>query len=95
MRTFLFAAVALTLVSAFTLYAINYDTRLIEDRVEAKQRQIEKTRRDIAVLKAERAHLSRPEVIAPLARQIGLEPVRDHQIIVSGHGPGAGGGPRQ
>jgi len=80
MRIFLIGCVALTLVSAFTLYAINYDTRQIETAVNAKQRAIEAARKDIAVLKAERAHLARPERIAPLARGLGLEPVRKDQF---------------
>lgn len=92
MRTLIFLAVGLTLASAFGLYAINYDTWLIESEVSEKQRQIEAARNDIAVLKAERAHLARPERIAPLARDLGLEPMRNGQLggTLGGAETGAG-----
>jgi cell division protein FtsL len=71
---------ALTLASAFLLYGINYDTRLLDDRVQAQEREIERARSDIAVLKAERAHLARPERIEPMARALGLRPASERQL---------------
>lgn len=74
-------ALALTIASAFALYAISYDTRRIALNVQADERQTERLRNEIAVLKAERAYLSRPERIEPLARAIGLEPAAGRQHV--------------
>jgi cell division protein FtsL len=76
-------ALALTLASAFLLYGLNYDTRLLESRVQAQERAIEQARSDIAVLKAERAHLGRPDRIEPLARAQGLRPATEQQLVAS------------
>jgi cell division protein FtsL len=73
----------LTLASAFLLYGLNYDTRLLEERVRAQERAIEDARSDIAILKAERAHLARPDRIAPLAHAQGLRPASDRQLAPS------------
>lgn len=74
------SAAFLAISSAFLLYGLSYDTRLIEARVARQERSAEIARSDIAVLKAERAHLARPDRIEPLARAQGLEPVSDGQI---------------
>jgi cell division protein FtsL len=76
-------ALAMTLASAFLLYGLNYDTRLLESRVQAQERAIEQARSDIAVLKAERAHLGRPDRIEPLARAQGLRPATEQQLVAS------------
>jgi len=81
MRLHTLVALAIALASAFALYGINYDTRQLEQRVLAKEREIKKARGDIAVLKAERAHLGRPERIEPLARAQGLRPAVEHQLF--------------
>ena len=60
MRIVNLAAFALALASAFLLYGINYDTRQLEARVQGDERAIDEARNDIAVLKAERAHLGTP-----------------------------------
>jgi cell division protein FtsL len=83
MRIIILGALMLTLASAFILYSSNYDTRQLEARVEAQERAIEKTRGDIAVLKAERAHLARPERIEPLARGLGLGPASEQQLAAT------------
>lgn len=83
MRIVLLGAVAVMLASAFLLYSSNYDTRQLEKRVEEQERAIDKARSDIAVLKAERAHLARPERIEPLARAIGLVPASEGQLATS------------
>ncbi|MFN3868283.1 MAG: cell division protein FtsL [Hyphomicrobiaceae bacterium] len=72
MRLLTLSAVFLALSSAFLLYALNNDTRQLENRVQSQERAVSAARTDIAVLKAERAHLARPERIAPLAREQGL-----------------------
>ncbi len=81
MRLHILAALAIALTSAFALYGINYDTRQLERRVQATERAIKIARRDIAVLKAERAHLGRPERIEPLARAQGLRPATERQLF--------------
>ena len=88
MRLLTFSAVFLALSSAFLLYGLNYDTRRIEARVQADERRAEIARSDIAVLKADRAHLARPERIEPLARAQGLRPMTDRQL--AGQDPAAG-----
>jgi cell division protein FtsL len=76
--SFLFA-----LASAFLLYSLSYETRRLESEVQAKERASEKARGDIAILKAERSHLSRPDRIDPLARAQGLGPPRPEQLAHS------------
>ena len=66
--------------SALLLYGLNYDTRRLEAEVQAKERVAERARDDIAVLKAERGTLARPDRIDALARQIGLAPPRVDQF---------------
>jgi cell division protein FtsL len=83
MRILILGAFVVTLASAFLLYGLSYDTRLLEQRLRAQERAIDKARSDIAVLKAERAHLGRPERIEPLARALGLRPATDGQLASS------------
>jgi cell division protein FtsL len=71
--------VLIAVASAFVLYAVSYETRRLEQQVSAQARTIEKTRLDIAVLKAERAYLARPERIEEMARKIGLAPIEPRQ----------------
>jgi cell division protein FtsL len=73
------ALMLLTLASAVALYAVKYDTRRLEARVEAQERALEKATNDVVVLTAERAHLARPERLARLARGLGLAPLRSEQ----------------
>jgi len=80
LRVSAFISVAACLVSAFVFYAINYDTRRIEHATFERSQRIEKTRRDIAVLKAERALLANPVTIEPFARALGLEPAKSTQF---------------
>lgn len=80
MRILNIAAAFMALSSAFLLYALNYDTRIIEARLQAEERRLESLRSDVAVLKAERAHLARPERIAPLAAIQGLKPAEARQF---------------
>lgn len=71
----------LALGSACALYGLSYDTRRIEARVHAQERTVEKAEADIAILKAERAYLGRPERIEALARGQGLAPVQENQYL--------------
>jgi cell division protein FtsL len=80
MRILLTLAVAMTLFSAFTLYAVNYETRILADQVRGKEKAIKAARRDIAILKTDRAHLARPDRIARHARDLGLAPAKRGQF---------------
>jgi cell division protein FtsL len=83
-----------TLAAAFTLYAIKYDTRRLEARVQAQERALEKAEADVAILAAERAYLARPERLEPLARLIGLAPIAPVQYLrldAPPYSPQAGG----
>jgi cell division protein FtsL len=81
MRTLTFAAALLALSTAFLLYAVNYDARRIEAELQRRERVAERLRGDIAILKAERAHLARPARIEPLARAQGLVPLTAAQLV--------------
>ena len=80
MHTLTLAASFLALSSAFLLYGLTYDTRLIDQRVQMAERAAERARSDIALLRAERAHLARPERIEPMARALGLRPSETSQF---------------
>lgn len=81
MRLLNITAFCFTIASACFLYALNYDTRNLEAHVQAQERRAAEARSDIAILKAERSHLSRPERIDPLARQLGMVPPRPDQLV--------------
>lgn len=93
MRIHTIAAMFMALASAFMLYGLNYDTRRLESEVVDLERMAAKARADIAVLKAERAHLARPERIETFARALGLKPASEQQLdsgaagIVTGSNP--------
>ncbi len=81
MRILNLAAFCFAVTSALLLYSLNYETRRLEAHVQAQERAADKARSDIAILKAERSHLSRPDRIDALARQLGLTPPRPDQIL--------------
>jgi cell division protein FtsL len=74
--------VLLAVASAFVLYAVTYDTRRLEQHVASQVRVIDKAHLDIAVLRAERAYLARPERIEQMARKVGLAPIDPRQIEI-------------
>ncbi|HEX2840010.1 cell division protein FtsL [Hyphomicrobium sp.] len=78
------SAAFMAISSAFLLYGLSYDTKQLEARVAAQERKADIARSDIAVLKAERAHLGRPDRIEPLARAQGLVPLTDKQLVNQG-----------
>jgi cell division protein FtsL len=69
------------IVSVFALYVLKYDTRRMEVRVRALERIAQELQGEIARLKAEHAHLARPERIEPMARALGLAPIGPHQYL--------------
>lgn len=80
MRLLNITAFFFALTCALLLYGLNYETRKLEAHVVERERELAQMRDDIAVLKAERSHLSRPQRIDPLARQLGLKPPRPDQF---------------
>jgi len=70
-----------TLTATVALYTITYDTRRLEAQVQAQERALERVERDVNVLRAERAHLARPERLEPLARELGLAPIESRQYL--------------
>ncbi len=80
MRLLNIAVFFFAVTSALLLYALNYDTRRLEAEVQKKERLAEEARNDIAVLKAERGVLSRPDRIDGFARQLGLAPPKPEQF---------------
>jgi cell division protein FtsL len=80
MRLLNVTAFFFAIASALLLYGLNYETRRLEAEVQTKERVAERERDDIAVLKAERGTLARPDRIDALARQIGLAPPRVDQF---------------
>lgn len=80
MRLLNITAFFFALTSALLLYALNYETRRLEAEVQDKERIADDARSDIAVLKAERGTLARPDRIDGLARRLGLGPPKTEQF---------------
>lgn len=83
MRMLIVSSAFLALASAFLLYGLNYETRRIEANLQSLERAADKAKTDISILKAERAHLARPERIDPLARGLGLVPAGRDQLAAT------------
>ena len=84
LRMLSIVAAFMTLGAAFALYSLKYDTRRVEIAVQGKERALEKLEADIAILKAERAYLARPDRIEKMARKQGLGPIREQQYVEIG-----------
>lgn len=85
-RTIMIATVLMTIAAAAALYVETYGTRRLEAEVQAAERRLERLEADISVLRAERAHLAKPQRIEPLARALGLRPLEPGQIAVRAPG---------
>ena len=72
--------VCLTIASAAALYASTFRTRAIAHDLAKAERHLATLQRDVETLRAERAYLSRPERIAPLAQDLGLRPADGTQF---------------
>lgn len=81
LRMFTFLSVGAALLAAFALYAVSYQTRQIAHANQKMEREAAGLDREIAVLRAERSYLMRPERIEKLARKLGMRPVRGDQYI--------------
>lgn len=74
-------AVLLAGASAFFLYSMKYETRMLDKRTVELARKLKDERRSIVLRRAEWSHLSRPERLERLARKhLGLKPLEVHQI---------------
>ncbi len=80
MRLLMLSSIFLVLACAVLLYALNNETRSLEGQVYALERRAGELRSDIAILKAERALLARPDRMEPAARALGLVPPRPAQF---------------
>ncbi len=73
---------AITVMFAFGLYKLKYNTSISEDQLVQLQRDIEQEQRALRVLKAEWSHLNRPERIQALAvKHLALKPLDPGQIL--------------
>lgn len=81
MRVFMFLGIGAALLSAFALYTVSYQTRQIAENNQRMETEIRTVSRDISILRAERAYRMRPERIEPLARALGMRPIKGRQFI--------------
>jgi cell division protein FtsL len=81
MRFMCIGAVLTAIASAVWLYTLNLATRRLAAEVAQLERSVETAESEIAVLRAERAYLSRPERIEPMARALGMRPSEPGQIV--------------
>jgi cell division protein FtsL len=70
------------IAGCFALYAVKLEVRQLDAAVQADERRLERLYGEVAVLRAERALLARPDRIETLARAMGLAPIRADQIAV-------------
>ena len=84
LRMFMFLVAGATIVSAFGLYVVSYKTREIVAANQRMEKDIDTITRDIAILRAERSYLMRPERIEPLALELGMGPVTGDQFMSVG-----------
>jgi cell division protein FtsL len=75
-------AIASLIGSAIYAYTIKYDTILHAEKIVKLKHQIEREKDQIDMLRAEWAHLTRPERIEELARKfLDLQPSALNQIV--------------
>jgi cell division protein FtsL len=86
------AAVLALLGSAVYAYSIKYDTILYTEQIAKTKHAIKKERDAIGMLRAEWAHLTRPERIQALAdKHLDLQPMQLSQIVRADRLPEKGG----
>ena len=85
-------AIAALIGSAVYAYSIKYDTILYTEQIAKTKRAIKTERDAIGVLRAEWAHLTRPERIQALAdKHLDLQPLQLTQIVRADKLPDRGG----
>jgi cell division protein FtsL len=86
------AAILALLGSAVYAYSIKYDTILYTEQIAKTKHAIKKEREAIGMLRAEWAHLTRPERIQALAdKHLDLQPMQLSQIVRADKLPERGG----
>ncbi|MFO1116298.1 MAG: hypothetical protein U1E28_11475 [Beijerinckiaceae bacterium] len=76
------AACGALIGSAIYAYTIKYQTLYRSDQIAKLTRQIQQEKDAVGMLKAEWAHLVRPDRLAPLAdKYLDLEMTHPHQIV--------------
>ena len=74
-------AICALALSAFALYAVSYDTNRLNAEVSALASKVAAANADIAVLRAERANLTRPARIDRLVKaNLNLHPLQPAQL---------------
>jgi len=82
MRSITVVAFGVWVGLAFLIFDIKHETRRLEAQAASLARAIQQERENLAVARAEWSHLTRPEHIETLARQLlALEPIRPDQIV--------------
>ena len=80
LRFLTLGTILLAMASAVLLYVTATETRRLAKLEKSQKKEKAKLIRDISVLKAERAYLSRPERMTDYARQLGMRPIEGDQI---------------
>jgi len=83
LRSLVLLALAAAVVSAVSLYAIGHRTRQLADTTTDTARAIRDLEREVAVLRAERAFLLRPERIESMAREMKMRPITGEQFTTT------------
>ncbi len=79
-RLFAISFVVIALL-AVSVYRAKEGAQASEIKIQKLEQQIAAAKEELRVLKAEEAHLSRPERIGPLAAEkLGMGPVRPEQL---------------
>jgi cell division protein FtsL len=64
------------------IYEMKFETRRLENRAAQLQRAIEDEKDNVALMRAEWSHVTRPERVEKLAREVlDLAPVKSAQIV--------------
>jgi len=75
-------AIGAVIVSAAYVYGVKYQTIYAAEEIVKTRHQIAKERDAINILRAEYAHLSRPDRVEAIADgQLGMVPLDLHQIV--------------
>ena len=82
MRLFCLLAFGFLAGLVVLIYNMKFETRRLEDRAAQLQRAIEDEKDNVALMRAEWSHVSRPERVESLARDVlKLEPAKPEQLI--------------
>ncbi len=81
MKRFFFVALFVVALLAVSVYRAKEGAQESEEQIRQLEAQIALEREEVRALRAEEAHLSRPERIGPLAQEkLGMFPVKPEQM---------------